>query len=55
MDLYEKNDGNLEKLFEVRSIERDETFIRRYLTRELCVELKLYEYEKHGSEYVVSK
>ncbi|NMA34271.1 MAG: SpoVR family protein [Clostridiaceae bacterium] len=55
MDLYEKNDGNLEKLFEVRSIERDETFIRRYLTRELCVELKLYEYEKHGSEYVVSE
>ena len=54
MDLYEKNDGNTQKIFEVRSVERDETFIRRYLTKELCAELKLFEYEKHGSEYVVS-
>ena len=36
-------------------MERDETFIRRYLTKELCAELKLFEYEKHGSEYVVSE
>ena len=55
MDLYEKNDGNTQKIFEVRSVERDETFIRRYLTKELCAELKLFEYEKHGSEYVVSE
>ena len=55
MDLYEKNDGNTQKIFEVRSVERDETFIRRYLTKELCAELKLFENEKHGSEYVVSE
>lgn len=55
MDLYEKNDSNTQKIFEVRSVERDETFIRRYLTKELCAELKLFEYEKHGSEYVVSE
>ena len=55
MDLYEKNDGNTQKIFEVRSVERDETFIRRYLTKELCAELKLFEYEKHGREYVVSE
>lgn len=55
MDLYEKNDGNTQKIFEVRSVERDETFIRRYLTKELCAELKLFEYEKHCSEYVVSE
>ena len=47
--------GGTDKIFEARAMERDETFIRRYLTRELCTELKLYEYEKHGSEYVVSE
>jgi stage V sporulation protein R len=55
MDLCEKSDGGTDKIFEARAMERDETFIRRYLTRELCTELKLYEYEKHGSEYVVSE
>lgn len=33
-----------EKLFEVREIECDRSFIRRYLTRELCEELHLFEY-----------
>lgn len=46
--------GN-EKLFEVREMERDESFIRRYLTFELCNELHLLEYEKSGSDYVVSE
>ena len=55
MNLYEKNDRKTDKVFEARAVERDETFIRRYLTKELCVEMKLYEYEKHGSEYVVSE
>ncbi|MCL6589928.1 MAG: SpoVR family protein [Firmicutes bacterium] len=35
---------NLAKLFEVREIENDHSFIRRYLTRELCEELHLFEY-----------
>ncbi len=47
------NDPN--KIFEVCRLERDESFIRRYLTQELCRELNLYEYEKDGSEYVVSE
>lgn len=33
-----------EKLFEVREIECDRSFLRRYLTRELCEELHLFEY-----------
>lgn len=46
---------NTSKIFEVREIERDESFIRRYLTKELISELKLYEYEKQGNEYVVTQ
>lgn len=54
-DISKKNAEHPEKIFEVREIERDESFIRRYLTQELCCELKLYEYEKDGNEYVVSE
>lgn len=43
------------KIFEVRALERDESFIRRYLTYELCNELKLLEYVRSGSDYVVSE
>jgi stage V sporulation protein R len=32
------------KIFETREIESDRSFLRRYLTRELCQELNLYEY-----------
>ena len=35
-----------EKIFEVRAIERDASFLRRYLTRELCEELNLFQYKK---------
>ena len=42
-----------EKIFEVRALERDESFIRRYLTKELCNELNLFSYEKIGSDYLV--
>lgn len=44
-----------EKLFEVRELERDQSFIRRYLTRELCEETHLFEYVKISSEYIVSE
>lgn len=44
-----------EKLFEVREIERDQSFIRRYLTRELCQEMHLFEYIKLSSDYIVSE
>jgi len=55
MDIYEKNESDPNKIFEVREVERDDSFIRRYLTKELCAELKLYEYEKQGNEYVVTE
>lgn len=54
-DIYAKYPDNPMKIFEVRQIERDASFIRRYLTKELCNEMHLYEYEKDGNEYIVSE
>jgi stage V sporulation protein R len=43
------------KIFEVREVERDSSFLRRYLTEELMRELDMFEYEQRGDEYVISK
>lgn len=44
-----------DKIFEVRSLERDSSFIRRYLTRDLCEELNLFQYAKKNFDYVVEE
>lgn len=44
-----------EKLFEVRELERDNSFIRKYLTQELCEELGLFKYAKKGLDIVVDE
>lgn len=44
-----------EKIFETRETERDESFLRRYLTQELCEELNLFEYAKKGSDYIIEE
>lgn len=44
-----------EKLFEVRAMERDASFIRKYLTRELCEQLHLLEYAKRSTDYFVEE
>ncbi|MDS1030929.1 SpoVR family protein [Bacillota bacterium LX-D] len=44
-----------DKIFEVRLLDRDESFIRRYLTEDLCAKLNLFEYKKKGSDYVVEE
>jgi len=44
-----------EKIFEVRALERDESFLRKYLTEELCVELNLFEYAAEDGDYVVKE
>jgi stage V sporulation protein R len=44
-----------DKLFEVREVERDASFLRRYLTEELIRELNLFEYKSRGNEQVVSR
>lgn len=55
MDIKKRFPSNPNKIFEVREIERDESFVRRFLTRELCCELKLIEYKRDGNEFVVSE
>jgi stage V sporulation protein R len=44
-----------EKIFEVREVERDSSFLRRYLTEELIRELKLFEHQSRGDERVVTR
>jgi len=44
-----------EKMFEVREVERDASFLRRYLTEELIRELNLFEYKSRGNDQVVSR
>lgn len=44
-----------EKIFEVRQTERDQSFIRRYLTQELCGEMNLFEYVTTGNDYMISE
>jgi len=45
----------MDRIFESRKLERDESFIRRYLTEELCREMNLYEYHKRGTDYVIKE
>lgn len=44
-----------EKIFEVRKTERDSSFLRKYLTKELCEELNLFEYSKKNFDYIVKE
>lgn len=52
-DLYDK--FGPEKIFEVRETERDQSFIRRYLTQKLCTEMNLFEYVSAGNDYMISE
>lgn len=54
-DLKNRYKDNPMKIFEARQIERDESFIRRYLTHELCSEMNLFEYVKKGNDYIISE
>lgn len=44
-----------EKIFEVRSIERDSSFLRRYLTKELSEELNLFEYNQRTFDTIIEE
>jgi stage V sporulation protein R len=44
-----------QKLFEVREVERDTSFIRRYLTDDLMREMDLFQYQARGGDLVVDK
>ncbi|SHE60244.1 stage V sporulation protein R [Caldanaerobius fijiensis DSM 17918] len=53
MDI-EKRYG-LDKVFEVRSFDRDQSFLRRYLTYELIHDLNLFEYVREGKDIVITE
>jgi stage V sporulation protein R len=42
-----------EKIFEVRELDNDVSFLRNYLTEELVKDLDLYLYKKEGDEWVI--
>jgi stage V sporulation protein R len=43
------------KLFEVREMENDVSFLRNYLTEDLIKDLDLYLYKKEGDEWVIAE
>ena len=43
------------KIFEVREADRDQSFLRRFLTREVMEELHLFQHERRGKDRVVTK
>lgn len=48
-----KKNSGLEKIFEVREIESDTSFIRNYLTKDLVKETGMYMFQKSGRDYKV--
>jgi len=54
-DLEKRHPQDPDFLFKVRQQERDTSFIRRYLTAELCEQLNLFAYHKKGPrDYVIT-
>ena len=45
----------MEAIFEVREVDRDASFLRRFLTEELMREMDMFEYEPRGEDLVISK
>ena len=48
-----KGGEGLAKMFEVREVDSDVSFLRNYLTRDLVDELDLYIYKREGDQWVV--
>lgn len=44
-----------EKIFEVREVERDSSFLRRYLTEDLCRELNLFQYNQRTFDTIIEE
>ncbi|MFQ5546352.1 MAG: SpoVR family protein, partial [Acidiferrobacterales bacterium] len=51
----EPDKSGTEKIFEVREVDRDVSFLRRFLTEELMREMDMFEYEKRGDDVVISQ
>lgn len=56
IDKYGPSDkSGTEMIFEVREVDRDVSFLRRFLTEELMRELDMFEYQRRGEEVVVTQ
>ncbi len=54
-DEYGRPGGQgMEKIFQVREADRDESFLRQYLTEELMRELDLFQHGKKGTDRVIT-
>lgn len=53
--LYEKYDEDFKELLKIREQERDASFIRKYLTFEICLESNLCEFQEEERYYIISE
>lgn len=53
--LGRKPGRGLQKIFEVRELDNDVSFLRNYLTEDLVKDLDLYVYKKEGDEWVITE
>jgi stage V sporulation protein R len=53
--MQENETPGRKKIFQIRESDRDASFLRRFLTRELMQELDLFQHDKRGKERVISK
>lgn len=47
--------GGEEKIFQVRAQDRDVSFLLRFLDKELCQDLNLFQYTRSGRDYVINE
>jgi stage V sporulation protein R len=52
---YLEKQGGIEHIMAVRAEDRDQSFLRRYLSQELCEELHLFSYKVRGLDIVVKE
>jgi len=53
--LGRKSNMGRQKMFEVRELDNDVSFLRNYLTEDLVKDLDLYMYKKEGDEWVIAE
>lgn len=54
-EYLDKQPNGREKIMEIRRLERDQSFIRRYLNQQLCEELNLFSYGVKGENIVITE
>jgi stage V sporulation protein R len=42
-------------IFAIRESDRDTSFLRRFLTKEICMELSLFQHERRGTDRIITK